>query len=312
MNTEPTTTDERTGEGPGFLRSPRRGFLTRALGLGAGAFGLAAAGRTARGVVAATVNDVAILNFALNFDYVGAEYYTLGLTGSGIAAAGVPITGAGTPGPTTVKASPKVTFDTSMVEELVAELARDEQRHVKFLRSTLALLGAPPIAKPAIDLLNSFNLAARLAGLGSTFDPFANETNFLLGAYLLEETEVTALHGAAPLIRNKDVLNGSAGLLGIEAYHSGAIRTLLFQRGQGAQTQALSTLRANASGVADYGVAQGPLGMGPAGAASLVLADANAIAFARSFRQVLNIAYLSPGAAAGGFFPAGVNGTIRS
>ena len=86
---------------------------------------------------------------------------------------------------------------------------------------------------------------------------------------------------------------------------------MLYQRGMGAATQAISTVRANASGVGDFGVAQGPLGAGPSGNTSIVLADSNALAFARTFREVLNIAYLSPGATGGGFFPMGVNGTIQ-
>ena len=290
----------------------RRGFLGRMLGLGAGALALGGTRPAAEAQIAPIpgVTDAAILNFALNFEYLGSEFYTYGLTGAGIAAQGIPITGSGTAGPTITKTNPQVTFATPLVQQFINELAHDERAHVVTVRAGLASLGATPIAKPEIDLLNSFNTASMLAGLGATFDPYANETNFLLGAYILEDVCVSALHGAAPLIVSKAILNSAAGLLGVESYQAGAIRTFLYQRGMGAATEAISTVRANASGVNDFGVAQGPLGGGPAGSTSIVLADRNALALARTPRQVLNIAYLAPNAASGGFFPLGLNGTI--
>ncbi len=290
--------------------APRRSFLTRALGLGAGSLALLGQGRAARAQAAGAVTDAAILNFAMNMEYLESEYYTYGLTGQSSSTAGVGFSGVGTVGPTIIRPNPKVNFVTSTFRDLTAELGRDERSHANFIRTALFGLGAPVIAKPAIDLLNSFNLAARMIGMAG-FDPFANETNFMIGAFVLEDVGVTALLGAAPLIQNKSILNNAAGLLGAEAYHAGAIRSLLFERGQGAITNALATVRAVASGVGDYGVAQGPLFQGPPGTASIVLADSNALAFARNFRQVLNIAYLAPNATSGGFFPAGVNGTIR-
>ncbi len=293
----------------------RRSFLARVLGLGAGAVAMAASEGSAEAQVMPVpgVTDAAILNFALNFEYLGSEFYTYGLTGMSIAAQGLPISGMGSPGPTITKANPVVPFATPLLQQFFTELARDEQAHVTSVRAGLASLGAMPIAKPEIDLLNSFNTASQLAGLGATFDPYANETNFLLGAYILEDTCVTALHGAAPLIVSKTILNSAAGLLGVEAYQAGTIRAFLNQRGMGAATQAISVVRATAShNNDDFGVAQGPLGFGPAGSTSIVLADRNALAFARNFRQILNIAYLNPNnPASGGFFPNGVNGPIQ-
>ncbi|MDB5044696.1 MAG: hypothetical protein JWQ08_746, partial [Deinococcus sp.] len=37
----------------------------------------------------------------------------------------------------------------------------------------------------------------------------------------------------------------------------------------------------------------------------------NAVAYARSTREVLNIVYLAPNASKGGFFPNGLNGSIK-
>ena len=298
------------------VHTRRRGFLARVLGLGAGAAALTTIDRDAEAQIApvAGVTDVGILNFALNFEYLGSEFYTNGLTGTGIAAAGLPITGSGTPGATITKANPKVTFATPLLQQFFTELARDEQAHVLTVRATVGGIGGTPIAKPAIDLLNSFNTASVLAGLGASFDPYQNETNFLLGAYILEDVCVTALHGAAPLIVNKTVLDGAAGLLGVESYQAGAIRTLLNELGEAGRTQAISNLRAQASGEGDdYGVGDGAMNSNPnTGQTSIVLSDPTGQAFARTFSQVLRIVYLNPNSSStpGGFFPKGVNGTI--
>jgi len=298
---------------PGLASRPRRGFLAKALGLGAGAIGLASAGLTgtARGQAPA-IDDAAILNFALNLEYLEAEFYTLAVTGAGIAAAGIPINGTGTPGGTIVKANPLVPFASPIFQQFAVELAIDEQRHVLDVRNILASIGAQPVAKPAIDLLNSFNLAARMAGLGSTFDPFANETNFLIGSYIFEDVGVTAYHGAAPLIQSPTVLGYAGKIYAVEGYHAGAIRTFLNQLGQGQATSAISKVRSAASGGPDYGVVSGPGGAGPLGTTSIVMVDAAGRALARNFRQILNIVYLNPNGPSGGFFPAGVNGPIRS
>ncbi|SOB78591.1 Ferritin-like domain-containing protein [Sphingomonas guangdongensis] len=263
---------------------------------------------------APTDNDV--LNFALNLEYLEAQFYYYASYGTGLPAAN--LTGTGTQGAVVATNAGAVPFTDPAVRAYAREIANDELAHVVFLRSALATAA---VAQPAIDIsatpTSAFSNAARAAGLigaGATFNPYSTDENFLLGAYIFEDVGVTAYKGAAPLITNKTFLEAAAGILAVEAYHAAIVRGTLYQKGIATPalidaTEAISNARDSLDGSTDLDQGVRPIG----NVANIAPLNPNGIAFSRTTGQVLNIVYLNRAAVTlGGFFPAGVNGTIRT
>lgn len=279
------------------LLAGRRAFLKSAGLMAAGAATLGMVGGTPAAAQALT--DTQILNFALNLEYLEAEFYLAAATGSGLGSSD--ITGTGTQG--AVSGGKKVKFKTDLIKEYASEIANDEQAHVKFLRTAL---GASAVARPAINLNTSFTAAARAAGLiknNQKFDAFDNEDNFLLAAFIFEDVGVTAYKGAAALISDAGILEAAAGLLAVEAYHAGEIRALLASKGFFTQANAISDARDSLDGSTDL-----DQGIGKKKNVNIVPTDSNGLAFSRTPTQVLQVVYLGDSPSAASFFPNGVNG----
>lgn len=297
--------------------SERRQFFRKtggfAAGMAGGAILTACGGGSGNAIGQSAPTDVEILNFALNLEYLEAQFYQYAVSGTGLPAA--QLTGTGTQGG--VVPGHAVSFKDPVVSAYANEIAKDEADHVRFLRSAL---GSSAVAQPAIDVgyqdpNGAFSTAARAAGLigpGQIFDPYASDENFLLGAFIFEDVGVTAYKGASPLIQNKTYLEAAAGILAAEAYHAGLVRTVLYAKGL--NTPALRT-SADAISAArdrlDNSVSDDQGISGTSTTANIVPLDANGIAYSRTPGDVLNIVYLNPGAVSrGGFFPSGLNGNL--
>jgi hypothetical protein len=311
---------------------------------------------------ATTYSDNDILNFALNLEYLEANFYYQAAFGTTIDVANAASTAAGAPLITlnqtvgtkgVVTGGSKVPFSTVAVGSYAVETAVEEGKHVRILQTAL---GGLAVAQPAINISASAGGAwptlATAAGVGgattaspSTFSPYTSDANFLVGAYVFEDVGVTAYHGAAPLITSSSNLSTAAGILAVEAYHAGLVRTTITYldpanaAGYLTITGQISALRAKLAlagllGVAggtydatpdDFGLAQFNVQLaGGAATPATRITDAdstNVIAFARNTTQVLNIvtgggavntagtAAISP--ATGVFFPAGLNGLFK-
>ena len=287
--------------------------LMRTLGIGV-ASAAAVSALSATGLVgstqtanAATITDADIFNFALNLEYLEAEFYLRAATGNGLSAALV--TGTGTQG--TVTGGSLVPFQSPAIQQYAQRIAVDEQAHVNFIRQ---VLGSYAVAEPTINLTTSFTNLAIAAGLitaGQTFNPFASDVAFLLGAFIFEDVGVTAYNGAAGLLTSPTNVTAAASILAIEAYHSGAIRTLLADIGAGVAANAISALRGTLSAaVGGPGTqAEQPLTI-PGNNYNFVANDINGLAFRRTTAQVLNIVYGGGAASNNLFFPNKMNGLI--
>lgn len=301
-------------------REDRRRFFRNAGGLGLGLVGgtvlSACGGGSGAGAVAASgPSDGDILNFALNLEYLEAQFYSYAATGAGLPQS--MLGGTGTQG--AVIGGTQVSFQDPVVAAYAREIAKEEAEHVAFLRSAL---GSSAVAQPAVDVggtdpNGAFSTAARAAGLvaaGQAFNPYADDNSFLLAAFIFEDVGVTAYKGASPLISNKTYLEAAAGILAAEAYHAGLIRTTLYSKGiatpslvSGANAISAARDSLDNSQSDDQGIS----GVNSS-IANIAPLDSNGIAFSRSTGDVLNIVYLTSAAATkGGFFPNGVNGTLN-
>jgi hypothetical protein len=190
----------------------RRGFLKNV--------GLAGAGIAAGAIIqgcsdnssssnpkAQTIPETDVLNFALNLEYLEAEFYSVAVTGTTLASS---VTG----GTSTATGGAKVTFTDTRIADIAAEILNDEMLHVKFLRTAL---GAMAVAEPAINL--------NALGIG-----FASQAEFLTLSRAFEDTGVSAYAGAATLLSGNN-LQAAAQILAVEAYHAGNIRLNVVQQG---------------------------------------------------------------------------------
>jgi Ferritin-like domain len=282
-----------------------------------------------------TLTDPDLLNYALNLEYLEAQFYLYAATGSGLEASDISApsgyTGTFTQGTVTTGSAAQVAGTTPAQQEIINEIAYEEQEHVRFLR---AALGSSAVPMPSIDL-SFFGPLAVAAGILTSsqpaFNPFSSFDAFLVGAFIFEDVGVTAYAGAAPLISAAGVsagyLTAAAGILGVEAYHAGYIRTAITAgaiaagsataypyityANQVAALRAALTVGASAA-PGTSGSVETALSL-PASltaSSSIVAASpSTAIGFARTIDQVHHIVYGSPtvGVAKGGFYPNGTN-----
>jgi len=311
-------------------RNTRRDFLGKVGLLGAGALLGSLSPAQAITPPPAKDLDVDILNFALNLEYLEAAFYMAAVGRlselraiGGNAAIILPD---GTGKQPRFDGTRPMNFGSRAVEAYAEEIAEDEFNHVKFL---VKALGSKAVPRPTLDIGPAFGAAAKAATKADAalaFSPYSNVVPgttksvrglyFLHGAFIFEDVGVTAYKGASPLITNAGYLEAAAGILAVEAYHAGEVRTLLYkernsQTGFGVNVKTLigliSALRGAVGGGKDQGIVKTVRGMEKA---NILPTDTDSIAFSRSVAEVLPIVYLG-GKGKGGFFPNGLNGSFK-
>ena len=251
----------------------RREFAKRMIAGGTAAYGVAMLGGTAD-LLAQQITDFDVLNFALNLEYLEAEFYTVATTGQRIQEVGIGVNGRGRSGATV--GGSKVALDERTMT-IAQAIAQDEQAHVRFLRTAL---GGEAVAKPSINL----------AALGVGFN---SQAEFLTVAAIFEDVGVSAYAGAAMLIDNSNFLSAAARIALTEGQHAGLLRLL-------ASDNKLNVPSVDSKSVPPLGQPNG----------RLFFVDGNGLSPARTASEVLNIVYAGK-RDGGGFFPDKVNGVIE-
>ena len=268
--------------------SPNRRRFLKTLGAAtAGVTALSMAGLTS--AEAQTTTEVEVLKFALNLEYLEAEFYTYGLYGRGIETFGLgthgeangsnPAEGGQTVGGRKVSFTQGFEVNTY---EILDQTASDERSHVALLRSAL---GSQAIAKP--------NLNLNALGIG-----FHNQQEFVTLSRIFEDIGVSAYGGAAGLLTTPAIITTAARILATEAEHASAARVQL------AYFKWPSPKLDGADLVPP-----------PPGAAGQILSmnRANGLTPIRTPGQVLYLAFGNEAnATSGGFFPSGVNGALTT
>jgi hypothetical protein len=247
----------------------------------------------------ATLGQTDVLNFLLNIKFLQATFYSFVTQGADLTGGPVTASGAVTNAPTA-----KLTFATQQITDLFNEIYYDEKNHVTTLYN---LLGSAVAPRPAINL----------AAFGAI-----TATNAIAIARLLEDVGVTAYASAVTGLSTSDVTITSQ-VLGTDSLHSGALRLLSIQNPTlaayiKADSQDVAPIDSNSATVSAGGPTAAGAFFATAGATTSNTSTPAGFNFVRTTSQALAVLYGAPsapagaGTSSGGFFPSGVNGTIKS
>lgn len=256
-------------------------------------------------VTTASTAQISLLNFALNVKFLQATFYSFITQGTDLSGSAVTNSGAITGAPT----APLVFTGAyaQQITDMLNEIYYDETNHVSTL---ISLLSSSVIFRPAINL----------AAFGAI-----TATNALAIARLLEDVAVTAYANVITSLSSSDITVLSQ-ILGADSNHAGILRLTLLQN----STLLAADIKADTFDVLpfDNGSASssGPSSSGAffatANATTANPTTAAAFAFLRTPSQTLSILFgtaasgtvslATSGTTSGGFFPSGVNGTIKS
>ncbi|KAA6413608.1 MAG: hypothetical protein FRX49_13727 [Trebouxia sp. A1-2] len=260
-----------------------------------------------------SITDADILNFALNLECLEAQFYSCAVYGQPLSAE---LTANG-PAPIGCQSA---NFTNDDIYSIAMDVANNEIAHVNYLRTAL---GNYSVQCPLVNIGSAFSDAANAVlntTLSPSFSPYVNDLYFLHGAFIFEDVGVTAYKGALTSFQSKDIMLAAAGILAVEAYHSGYIRTALIENGDVMTPYGVNVstiVNAIAAGrdmldnktvntVDDEGIYNASTGD-----YILTPVDGNAVAYSRTPAQVLDIVYLGSASTPGGFYPNGLNGKIH-
>ena len=151
-----------------------------------------------------TDSAVDILNYALTLEYLESEFYNIGLATPNLISVADVYTG-------------------------IQIIAKHENAHVNFLKTTITSLGGTPVAKPTFDFTGGSG-----SGNGPFKGLFASFELFLSVAQAFEDTGVRAYKGrAAEIVQGGGVLTAALQIHSVEARHAAYLRETRAALGSG-------------------------------------------------------------------------------
>jgi hypothetical protein len=222
-----------------------------------------------------------VLNFALNLEYLEANYYSFIANGTPI-----PSSQMGTNPGAITGAIPKIAFSDPNVAALAAQFAAEELAHVTLLRSALQAAGITPVDQPALNLSPYGNI-------------ITNDATFLAVSRSIETVGTSAYEGGIQyLVSSPAVVTVAAVIHDTEAQHEGVLRQFCIAKGISSPAVDSYDRPPTLSGTGIFNTSQ-YTGFNTARNASEVL-------------QILYAAAGKTGVSKGGFFPNGLNGNVAT
>ncbi|KAL9237493.1 hypothetical protein vseg_012032 [Gypsophila vaccaria] len=264
-------------------------------------------------------SDIDLLEFALNIEYLEAEYFLNGALGHGLDNKTVPkLAGRGhlPIGPRKARLDP-------LVNSIIYQFGLQEVGNIRAIKRVVK--GFP---KPKMNLSTTIFAEAINVAFGRPlmppFDPYLSTLNYLIGCYMIPLLGVTTYIEMNAKVQSPKAQKLVGALLAVESGQDAVIRTLMYERrlqrvvpyGIPLQdfTNNLSNIRNKLAkvGIRDEGLVVDPtLGAEGKSALNILSLGEDSIPYSRTPAEVLRVLYSTGDEhRKGGFFPDGAGGNL--
>uniref|UniRef100_A0A5B7AQX7 Putative desiccation-related protein PCC13-62-like n=1 Tax=Davidia involucrata TaxID=16924 RepID=A0A5B7AQX7_DAVIN len=262
--------------------------------------------------------DVDMLQFAENLEYLEAEFFLWGALGYGLDRIAPELVMGGPP-----PIGPKKANLDFLTQNIITEFAYQEVGHLRALISTVGGFPRPLLNLSAPNFAKLFDEAFGYA-LVPPFDPYRDSLSYMLASYVIPYMGLVGYVGANPNINGYQSKRLLAGLLGVESGQDAVIRMYLYERAAelvypyhdtvAEFTIRISELRNKLAmcGIKDEGIIV-PLELGAENrtTSNVLSANTESISYTRTPGEILRVVYDSGDEhVPGGFYPDGANGRI--
>ncbi|EFJ19519.1 hypothetical protein SELMODRAFT_233386 [Selaginella moellendorffii] len=274
-----------------------------------------------------TSSDVDRINLALNIHYLQAEFFLHAAFGHGLDKVNAKLAKKGPP----PVGGRKARLSTRM-EHVAKELGLQSTGHIRAIHDKLDKQSiCRPLLNISVGVWDSLISKAlihnhtEVDGGGSLhFDPYENDANFLIAAYVIPYIGLNTLIDSSNRVTGIQARKLVSGLMGVQAGQDAVIRTLLFEimenklRPYNVTVAKLTSLvsdlrhKLDHTRKADEGLSvHQNRGAEKQVNGNLISANDYSMAISRSPQQVLQVLYGTGDASVPGFFfPKGANGKI--